>query len=102
MTELSWKTFALTPLFMYLDGRYPSTNFDAFIDPFYLVALVFWIGVYPSPFLSRIEPAVKQVLTQIGRAQVVQIEDAQPGEVRFSEMIESDVDGLEQTEETDK
>jgi NADH-quinone oxidoreductase subunit M len=40
-----------------------------------LVLLVFWIGIYPGPFLSRIEPAVKQILTQVGRAQVVQIDN---------------------------
>jgi NADH-quinone oxidoreductase subunit M len=45
-----------------------------------LVLFVFWIGVYPAPFLSRIEPAVKQVLTQVGRAQVVQTgEELKPG-----------------------
>jgi NADH-quinone oxidoreductase subunit M len=36
-----------------------------------LVVLVFWIGIYPSPFLSRVEPAAKQILTQVGRAQMV-------------------------------
>ncbi|MEW5993131.1 MAG: NADH-quinone oxidoreductase subunit M [Candidatus Zixiibacteriota bacterium] len=33
-----------------------------------LVVLVFWIGVYPKPFLERIEPAVKQILQQVDRA----------------------------------
>lgn len=40
MTDLTWITFILTPLFAYLDGWYPSTNFDAFIDPFYLISLI--------------------------------------------------------------
>jgi len=40
-----------------------------------LVALVFWIGIYPTPLLSRIEPAVKQILTQVGRAQMVQADE---------------------------
>ncbi|MEW5797102.1 MAG: NADH-quinone oxidoreductase subunit M [Candidatus Zixiibacteriota bacterium] len=42
-----------------------------------LVAFVFWIGVYPSPLLNRIEPAVKQILTQVGRAQTVQVQEEQ-------------------------
>jgi NADH-quinone oxidoreductase subunit M len=37
-----------------------------------LVLFVFWIGVYPSPFLDRIEPAVKQTLSYVEAAQVVQ------------------------------
>jgi len=37
-----------------------------------LVILVFWIGIYPKPFLSRIEPAVAQVLSHVGRAATVQ------------------------------
>ena len=50
-----------------------------------LVALVFWIGIYPAPFLARIEPAAKQILTQVGRAQMVeQVEPTLP------EFVESD------------
>ncbi len=37
-----------------------------------LVMFVFWIGVYPSTFLSRIEPAVKQTLTYVESARIVQ------------------------------
>ena len=33
----------------------------------------FWIGIYPKPFLSRIEPAVKQVLTQVSRARSAEL-----------------------------
>ncbi len=40
-----------------------------------LVALIFWIGIYPAPFLARIEPAVKQVLTHVSRAATVQLND---------------------------
>ncbi len=29
-----------------------------------LVVLIFWIGIYPKPFLDRIEPAVRSLLTQ--------------------------------------
>jgi len=41
-----------------------------------LVVLIFWIGVYPSPFLTRIEPAAKQVLSHIGRASTVQLNES--------------------------
>lgn len=40
-----------------------------------LVALVFWIGVYPAPLLDRIQPAVTQVLNQVGQAQIVELPD---------------------------
>ncbi|MFH2037744.1 MAG: NADH-quinone oxidoreductase subunit M [Candidatus Zixiibacteriota bacterium] len=30
-----------------------------------LLILIFWIGVYPKPFLSRIEPAVKSILNMV-------------------------------------
>ena len=39
-----------------------------------LVVLVFWIGIYPKPFLSRIEPAARQVLTQVGKAVTVELD----------------------------
>jgi NADH-quinone oxidoreductase subunit M len=34
-----------------------------------LILLMFGIGVYPKPLLERIEPAVKQVLQHVSRAQ---------------------------------
>ncbi len=37
-----------------------------------LVVMVFWIGVYPSTFTSRIEPAVKQILTQVAPARAAE------------------------------
>ncbi|MEA3297576.1 MAG: NADH-quinone oxidoreductase subunit M [candidate division Zixibacteria bacterium] len=40
-----------------------------------LVVLIFWIGIYPKPFLDRIEPAVRQVLQQVSKAQTVEIND---------------------------
>ena len=30
-----------------------------------ILILVFWMGVYPEPFLSRIEPSVKAVLARV-------------------------------------
>ena len=39
-----------------------------------LVVLIFWIGIYPKPFLDRIEPAVKQVLVHVSRAKTVDAE----------------------------
>jgi NADH-quinone oxidoreductase subunit M len=41
----------------------------------HLVVLVFWIGVYPKPFFDRIEPAIKQVITQVGRATTVEVDE---------------------------
>jgi NADH-quinone oxidoreductase subunit M len=38
-----------------------------------VVVLIFWIGIYPKPFLERIEPAVKQVLVQVSKAATVEI-----------------------------
>ncbi|HPI33466.1 MAG TPA: proton-conducting transporter membrane subunit, partial [candidate division Zixibacteria bacterium] len=40
-----------------------------------LVIFIFWIGIYPKPFFERIEPAAQQVLTRVGRAQTVQLDD---------------------------
>jgi len=40
-----------------------------------LVLLIFWIGIYPKPFLERIEPAAKQVLQQVSRATTVEMDD---------------------------
>ena len=33
-----------------------------------IVILIFWIGVYPKPFLSRIEPTVEVLLGRLERA----------------------------------
>lgn len=40
-----------------------------------LVLLIFWIGIYPRPFLDKIEPAVKQVLTRMGKASTLELTD---------------------------
>lgn len=40
-----------------------------------LVLLVFGIGIYPQPLLERIEPAVKQVLQHVSRAQTVRMDE---------------------------
>jgi NADH-quinone oxidoreductase subunit M len=34
-----------------------------------LVVLIFWMGIYPKPFIERIEPAVKQLVAQMAEAQ---------------------------------
>jgi NADH-quinone oxidoreductase subunit M len=34
-----------------------------------LVLLIFWIGIYPKPFFVRMEPAVKNILCMIHRAE---------------------------------
>ncbi|UCD17845.1 MAG: NADH-quinone oxidoreductase subunit M, partial [Candidatus Zixiibacteriota bacterium] len=33
-----------------------------------LIILIFWIGIYPKPFLDRIEPAVKNTLSMVHNA----------------------------------
>jgi NADH-quinone oxidoreductase subunit M len=33
-----------------------------------IVLLIFWIGVYPKPFLARIEPTVEVLLSRLERA----------------------------------
>jgi len=40
-----------------------------------LVLLVFFIGIYPKPFLERIEPAVKQVLAQMADTPSVYLDE---------------------------
>ena len=40
-----------------------------------LVFFIFWVGIYPKPLFSRIEPAVKQVLMQVDKAQNAQLND---------------------------
>jgi NADH-quinone oxidoreductase subunit M len=40
-----------------------------------LVLLVFGIGIYPQPLLERMEPAVKQVLKHVSRAQTVRMDE---------------------------
>ena len=44
-----------------------------------LLLLIFWIGIYPKPFLDRIEPAVKQVMIQIGRSGTVEMNEDYSG-----------------------
>lgn len=43
-----------------------------------LVVLVFWIGIYPRPFLDRVEPAVRQVLSKVEQVRIVRTADPQP------------------------
>ncbi|MEA2031248.1 MAG: NADH-quinone oxidoreductase subunit M [candidate division Zixibacteria bacterium] len=39
-----------------------------------IVIFIFWIGVYPKPFLDRIEPAAKQVLIYMNKATTVNLD----------------------------
>jgi NADH-quinone oxidoreductase subunit M len=39
-----------------------------------LVIFIFWIGVYPKPFFDRIEPAVKQIMSQVAKARNAHID----------------------------
>jgi len=36
-----------------------------------LVILIFWIGIYPKPFLTKIEPAVKNIIEKVGKSSIV-------------------------------
>ena len=40
-----------------------------------LILLIFWIGVYPKPFLDRVEPAAKQVLIHVSMANAVHLNE---------------------------
>jgi NADH-quinone oxidoreductase subunit M len=40
-----------------------------------LVAVILFIGVYPSPFLERIEPAAQRVVTQLNESSVLPEDD---------------------------
>ncbi|MCK4631730.1 MAG: NADH-quinone oxidoreductase subunit M [candidate division Zixibacteria bacterium] len=37
-----------------------------------LVLLIFWVGIYPKPFLEIIEPSVKNLMQSVGKATTVQ------------------------------
>jgi NADH-quinone oxidoreductase subunit M len=37
-----------------------------------VLVLIVWIGVYPAPFLRRMEASVERVIVQVKRQQVVQ------------------------------
>lgn len=36
-----------------------------------VVIFIFWIGIYPKPFIEKIEPAVKNILNQVGHSSTV-------------------------------
>ncbi len=38
-----------------------------------LIVLIFWIGIYPSPLLNRIEPAVQQLLSRLSVPKLSQV-----------------------------
>src|ERR1700712_3759599 len=54
MTQLSPITFLLTPVFAYVNGRFPNPTFDGFIDPLYLVLLPVgaWLAVRSDRHLA--------------------------------------------------
>jgi NADH-quinone oxidoreductase subunit M len=43
-----------------------------------LIVLIFWIGIYPSPLLNRIEPAVAQLLSRLTTPRLTQGMPAAP------------------------
>lgn len=59
LLRLNLETFTLTPFFMYFNGYFPSTNFDGYISPFYLLTLPFAL------FVSKVNQALKPALLLI-------------------------------------
>lgn|GEM_PF-3165991 len=59
MTRPSVITFLLSPIFVYTDGFFPTTTFDGFVDPLYL------IGIPLCILLLRHNPFVRRVLTYL-------------------------------------
>jgi NADH-quinone oxidoreductase subunit M len=43
-----------------------------------LVALIFWMGIYPNAFLGRVEPAVQRLLDSVYARQTVELSHAAP------------------------
>ena len=41
---------------------------------FPLIILIFWIGIYPKPFLEKIEPAANMVMKHMERASSVKFD----------------------------
>lgn len=41
-----------------------------------LVIAIFWIGIYPKPFFDRIDPAVRQVISQVAKARNARLDSA--------------------------
>jgi NADH-quinone oxidoreductase subunit M len=48
-----------------------------------LVILIFWIGVYPKPFFTRMEPAVKNIITLVNRAKSTEADTRQRQDFRL-------------------
>ncbi len=44
-----------------------------------LVVLIFWIGIYPKPFLERVEPAVKNIIKMVEERRPSQSQTAEFG-----------------------
>ncbi len=85
-----WAAFAVTGIVLgaaYMLWLYQRTMFGALENPknanlkdlspremstlIPIVIMCFWIGLYPSPFLSRTEVSVKNILTRVNKVQAV-------------------------------
>jgi NADH-quinone oxidoreductase subunit M len=67
-----------------------------------MVVPIFWIGIYPDPFLRRIEPSVIELLRQMeeGRGAVVEITEEPAGETADTPTPEGAEEPAGETEET--
>ena len=49
-----------------------------------LLLFIFWIGIYPNTFFSKMNPAMEKMLTQMGAAPVAVVEMYQPAAVEHA------------------
>ncbi len=50
-----------------------------------LIILIFWIGIYPKPFLTRMEPAVKSIIKMVNAARHANAENESRQDLTFTE-----------------
>jgi NADH-quinone oxidoreductase subunit M len=49
-----------------------------------LLLFIFWIGIYPNTFFSKMNPAMEKMLVQMGADPVAVVEMHQPAAVEHS------------------
>jgi len=58
---------------------------------FPLIILIFWIGIYPSPLLDRVEPSLKAVMSHMAKARTVEYDEENQQLRKFVESDEEPV-----------